>query len=99
MVDAACGSMSTPRLDPHRYRLVVGIDLSEHAEIVLEHALDQVARHPYTDLHVIVVREDSRQSVPSLKAAVLELVSSAIDAFRLGGDRLRARLHVRSGNP
>jgi nucleotide-binding universal stress UspA family protein len=93
------GSMSTPRLDLHRYRLVVGIDLSEHAEIVLEHALDQVARHRITDLHVIVVREHSKQSVTALKAGVLELVTLAIDAFQLGQDELRARLHVRSGNP
>jgi nucleotide-binding universal stress UspA family protein len=91
--------MVAPRLDRRRYRLVVGLDLSEHAEIVLEHALDQAARHASPDLHFITVRENNKQSVHDLKSGLYQLVTNGIDAFNLGTGDWRARLHVRSGNP
>ena len=50
----------------HRYRIVVGLDLSEYAEVVLEHALDQAARHELSELHfVTVVPDASATLVPS----------------------------------
>jgi nucleotide-binding universal stress UspA family protein len=88
-----------PRLDRRRYRIVVGLDLSEYAEIVLEHALDQAARHASPDLHFITVREKNRQAVQDLKSGLFQLVTAGIDAFNLGTGDWRARLHVRSGNP
>jgi nucleotide-binding universal stress UspA family protein len=89
----------TPRLDRRRYRIVVGLDLSEYAEIVLEHALDQAARHASPDLHFITVRDRNKQSVQELKSGLFSLVTNGIDAFNLGTGDWRARLHVRSGNP
>jgi nucleotide-binding universal stress UspA family protein len=88
-----------PRLDRRRYRIVVGLDLSEYAEIVLEHALDQAARHASPDLHFICVREKNKYSVHDLKAGLFQLVTTGIDAFNLGTGDWRARLHVRSGDP
>ena len=38
-----------------RYRIVVALDGSEYAEIVVEHALDQAARHDPVDLHLLTV--------------------------------------------
>ncbi len=88
-----------PRLDRRRFRIVVGLDLSEHAEIVLEHALDQAARHDSPDLHFITVREHNKESLQDLKSGLFQLVTGGIDAFNLGTGDWRARLHVRSGNP
>lgn len=88
-----------PRLDRRRYRIVVGLDLSEYAEIVLEHALDQAARHASPDLHFITVRDKNKQAVHELKSGLFSLVTAGIDAFNLGTGDWRARLHVRSGNP
>jgi nucleotide-binding universal stress UspA family protein len=97
--DATTQTILAPRLDRRRYRIVVGIDLSEYAEIVLEHALDQAARHASPDLHFITVREKSRQSIPDMKTRLFDLVTGGIDAFNLGSGDWRARLHLRSGNP
>ncbi|HTJ46506.1 MAG TPA: universal stress protein [Kofleriaceae bacterium] len=88
-----------PRLDRRRFRIVVGLDLSEYAEIVLEHALDQAARHECPDLHFITVREKNKQQVHELKSGLFSLVTGGIDAFNMGSGDWRARLHVRSGNP
>ena len=88
-----------PRLDRRRFRIVVGLDLSEYAEIVLEHALDQAARHASPDLHFITVREKNKQAVHELKSGLFSLVTGGIDAFNMGTGDWRARLHVRSGNP
>lgn len=82
--------------DPH-FRIVVALDLSEYAEIVLEHALDQAARHSAPDLHFLSVIEDRRGDVERAKRELADLVLSGIDSV---GERARdwhARLHVRTG--
>jgi nucleotide-binding universal stress UspA family protein len=89
----------TPRLDRRRFRIVVGLDLSEYAQIVLEHALDQAARHAAPDLHFITVRERNQEDVHELKSHLFQLVTSGIDAFSMGSGDWRARLHLRSGDP
>jgi nucleotide-binding universal stress UspA family protein len=88
-----------PRLDRRRFRIVVGLDLSEYAQIVLEHALDQAARHGSPDLHFITVRERSAEDVHDLKSHLYQLVTGGIDAFSFGSGDWRARLHLRSGDP
>ncbi len=86
---------------PHvrRYRIVVGLDLSEYADIVLEHALDQAARHDAPELHLLTVREKRRQDVEELKRALWDRVHPALETFNRYGTDWRARLHVRRGNP
>jgi nucleotide-binding universal stress UspA family protein len=82
-----------------RYRIVVGIDLSEYADIVLEHALDQAARHDAPELHFLTVRERRRPSSEDCKQALWERVYPALETFNRYGNDWRARLHVRRGKP
>ncbi|MBA2538954.1 MAG: universal stress protein [Deltaproteobacteria bacterium] len=82
-----------------RYRIVVGLDLSEYSEVVLEHALDQAARHDAPELHLLTVREKRNPSADEVKQALWEHVYSTLEAFNRHGTEWRARLHVRRGKP
>jgi nucleotide-binding universal stress UspA family protein len=82
-----------------RYRIVVGVDLSEYADIVIEHALDQAARHASPELHFLTVRERRRPDADELKQALWERVYAPLEAFNRHSLEWRARLHVRSGKP
>ena len=79
---------------PRRFGIVVALDLSEYSEIVLEHALDQAARHDAPDLHLLTV-VDSGGDLEDTKKAMAALVLPAL------GDPdctdWSARLHVRAG--
>ncbi len=48
-IDHGC---SDPTRPTHRYRSVTALDRSGSAEIVIEHAIDQAARHEDPDLHL-----------------------------------------------
>lgn len=87
------------RMQRDHYRIVVALDLSEYAEIVLEHALDQAARHDSPDLHFLHVLEQrgSEDLVESAQAALGQLSLQGLEAFGQRGDDWRARLHVRAG--
>jgi nucleotide-binding universal stress UspA family protein len=82
-----------------RYRIVVGIDLSEYSDIVIEHALDQAARHNMPELHFLTVREHRKPSGDDRKQALWEQVYPALETFNRYGTDWRARLHVRRGEP
>jgi nucleotide-binding universal stress UspA family protein len=82
-----------------RYRIVVGVDLSEYADIVVEHALDQAARHEAPELHFLTVRERRRPSVEEYQQALWERVHPSLETFNQFGTDWRARLHVRRGRP
>lgn len=82
-----------------RYRIVAGIDLSEYADIVLEHALDQAARHQCPELHLVTVAEHRKAATEPLKQALWERVYPALETFNRHGIDWRARLHVRRGKP
>lgn len=82
-----------------RYRIVVGIDLSEYADIVIEHALDQAARHDAPELHFLTVKEKRKPSSEDLKQALWERVYPALETFNRHGKEWRAQLHVRRGSP
>src|SRR4051812_29628702 len=82
-----------------RYRMVVGIDLSEYADIVIEHALDQAARHDAPELHFLTVKEKRKPSSDDLKQALWDRVYPALETFNRYGTEWRARLHVRRGTP
>jgi nucleotide-binding universal stress UspA family protein len=85
-------------LPDHRYRMVVALDLSEYAEIVLEHALDQAARHSAPDLHFLTV-VPNEAAVAGTKEQLAELVLEGLDVFRDRSPDWHARLHVRAGKP
>lgn len=82
-----------------RYRIVVGVDLSEYADIVIEHALDQAARHDAPELHFLTVCERRRPSTDERKQALWERIHPALETFNKFGVDWRARLHVRRGRP
>jgi len=81
-----------------RFPMVIAIDDTEYAEVVLEHAFDQAARHSAPDLHVVRVVDKH----VDLAHEVRWLESTIVDAVEgMGGDRRgwRARVHVRTGKP
>jgi nucleotide-binding universal stress UspA family protein len=80
------------------YRIVVALDLSEYAEIVLEHALDQAVRHESPDLHFLhVLEHGGGELVPAAREALEELSLQGLETFGEHGDNWRARVHVRAG--
>jgi nucleotide-binding universal stress UspA family protein len=88
-----------PPAPPRRFRIVAALDLSEYAEIVLEHALDQAARHDAPFLHFLAVDEHGEEPGDELKQRLTQLVVGEIDTFRDDNRDWRARLHVRAGKP
>lgn len=80
--------------NPRWYRIVVALDLSEYAEIVLEHALDQAMHHTHPDLHFVTVVDRGDEDVDDAKAKLAALVLPALDHATADW---RARLHVRAG--
>jgi nucleotide-binding universal stress UspA family protein len=88
-----------PRARSRRYRIVVGIDLSEYSEIVLEHSLDQAARHQLPELHFVHVREraNRKRSLEELRQRLSAATWPALQTFNLHYQSWRARLHIRTG--
>lgn len=84
---------------PRRFRMVVGVDLSEYSQIVIEHGLDQAARHQYPELHFIYVKESRKRSSDEMKQRLASAVYPALQTFNQYGTEWRARLHVRTGKP
>ncbi len=82
-----------------RYKIVVGVDLSEYSDIVIEHALDQAARHAAPELHFLTVNEKRRLSSEELKQSLWERVYPELETFNRHGTDWRARLYVRRGRP
>ena len=82
-----------------RYRIVVGIDLSEYSDIVIEPALDQAARHDAPELHFLTVREKRKPTAEERKRALWDRVYPALETFNRHGTDWRARLHIRRGRP
>jgi nucleotide-binding universal stress UspA family protein len=98
-VRSVVSAMPAPAPVLRRYRIVVGIDLSEYADIVIEHALDQAARHDAPELHFLTVRERRKPTADEQKQALLERVHPALEAFNRHGIDWRAQIHVRRGKP
>ncbi|MFT3692351.1 MAG: universal stress protein [Kofleriaceae bacterium] len=91
MRDAPSQCMETE----HTHRMVVALDLEQYSDIVLEHALDQAARHRNPDIHFLTVIErpaDCDATKNRLAAQVLPAIQ-AIDRTNWS-----VRLHVRAGN-
>jgi nucleotide-binding universal stress UspA family protein len=83
---------------PSHYRIVIALDGSQYSEIVLEHGLDQAARHDAPDLHVLVVIDEPAE-IEATKTWLAAAVLEGLDAFRAGRPDWRTRLHVRVGRP
>ena len=79
--------------------MVVGIDLTEYSEIVLEHSLDQAARHEAPEMHFLYVKEDKKRATEEMKQRLSAIVFPALQTFNQYGTNWRARLHVRAGKP
>lgn len=80
-----------------RYRIVVGVDLSESSGLVIKHALDQAARHDAPELHFLTVDESSPPSSEDLKSQLWQRVQPTLARLDNYGTKWRARLHVRHG--
>lgn len=87
------------RTNPRRYRIVIGMDLSEYADIVVEHALDQASRHDAPELHFLTVKEKRRQDQHELADRLWDRVRPVLETFNQHHVDWRARLHVRPGRP
>jgi nucleotide-binding universal stress UspA family protein len=81
-----------------RYRIAIALDDSEYAELVLEHALDQAARHDAPELHFLEV-VDCLGDVDAAKTRIATLALEGLDSFRAGRPDWRTHLHVRVGRP
>jgi hypothetical protein len=62
-------------------RILIALARSEYAEIVLEHGLDQAARHPDAEIHVVSAAED--EDVEATRAFIEPLVRDGIDGHVL----------------
>ena len=82
-----------------RYRMVVGVDLTEYSQIVIEHALDQAARHQAPELHFLHVCERRKDSIDDRSERLSAAVYPSLQVFNQYGTDWRARLHVRRGKP
>ncbi len=92
------GDMSTADRRSPRFRIVVALDRSEYAEIVLEHAIDQAARHDTPDLHFVTVVQ-SRDDVDEVKTWLATEVIQGLDNLRSSPADWRSRCHVIEGDP
>lgn len=84
----------TRMTQPTTYGIVVGVALGQFSSIVVEHALDQAARHDTPDLHFLTVVAKPEDIEPT-KRKLAEAVMPAISALERVDWTLR--LHVRAG--
>lgn len=84
---------------PHRrrFRIVVAVDSSEYAEIVLEHAIDQAARHTSPDLHFVAVVPDE-SAAEAARAELALAVLQSLETLGTRGADWRSWLHVLVGD-
>ncbi len=85
--------------DVRRFRIVVGVDQSEYAEVILEHAFDQAARHDAPELHLVTVRERRLPSAEALTSALWCRVCPVLEAFNRWSANWHVQLHIRRGRP
>lgn len=86
---------------PPPFKMVVALDASEYAEIVLEHAMDQAARHPMPELHFLVVAERSRTSAAEIERLRNWLTSTVVEGLASfqREQHWKTRVHIRDGKP
>lgn len=86
---------------PLTFKIVVALDASEYSEIVLEHALDQAARHDAAELHFLVVAENGEDDdeLERLRKWLTDIVVEGLATFQANRPSARARVHIRAGKP
>ena len=77
----------------------MGVDLTEYSHIVIEHALDQAARHQSPEIHFVHVKESRKHAIDVLGEYLSAAVYPALQVFNQYGTDWRARLHIRRGTP
>ena len=77
-------------------RVLIAVDRSEYAEIVLEHGLDRAVQVAASAIEIATVVASDRE-VPAARAWLEELVHDGLETFRLE-DRT-CNLHVLAGEP
>ena len=75
---------------------MTALDRTDYTEIVLEHGLDQAARHPDAELHFITAIADERDREDASEWLVTT-VHEGLDTFGLA--ERQVELHVRRGRP
>lgn len=88
----------TPTTSIRRFRIVAALDPSEYAPIVLEHAVDQAARHDAVDLHFVTI-VDTGSALADAKSRLGALALEGLEYLRGATTDWRSRLHVRAGKP
>ena len=83
-------------MDARNFRIVVALDGSQYSEIVLEHALDQAARHEATDLHLVTIA-NSADDIERRQRWIAQTALTGLDDFAQHQGQWRTRLHVRVG--
>lgn len=85
---------------PPPYRIVVALDGTEYSEIVLEHAMDQAARHDAPELHFLLVAEDRHGAdVEGLRNWLTRTVVDGLGSFQRNRQGWQTRIHIREGKP
>ena len=85
---------SISHMTQNTFGIVVAVDLGQFSSIVIEHALDQAARHGVPDLHFLTVVDHVRDIEPT-KRKLSDLVLPSVGVIDRGVGSLR--LHVRAG--
>ena len=95
------------------FELVVGVDLSDYADIVLQHAFDEAVRHDHPSLHLLTVVQDhhgfwrhpTEAEINAVeedaKHRLFEIATRTVEDVVPPEQRRtwRVRLHVRRGRP
>lgn len=79
-----------------RFRIVAALDGSEYAEIVLEHAIDQAARHDRVDLHFVTV-VDAIRKIAETRANLGATVLQGLEVLGTKATDWRSWTHVLVG--
>jgi nucleotide-binding universal stress UspA family protein len=77
-------------------KILTALDRSDYAEVVLEHGLDQAARHPDAELHFMTAISDERD-YEAVWRGLASTVREGLETFGLT-DR-HVELHVPRGQP
>ena len=78
-------------------RIVVALDASEYAEIVLEHALDQAARHAAVALHFVTVADAASHDLAMQR--LVALVAGGLETLAAASATWTSQVHVLCGRP
>jgi nucleotide-binding universal stress UspA family protein len=76
-------------------KILVALDTSDYAEIVLEHAIDQAIHDKAPEIHFLTVA-DRRADIEAVKNHLATLVLPALEGLSCAD--WKARIHVRTGD-